>query len=323
MRSELTTEQEANVNESCRVCDKPAIRKLGAYSFCADHFKAATHQRNWLWPADLATLLLSIGFVVIAFGVDRWLQPSLSSLMLIVLGLVMSFIPAVLWLGLFYRRDRYEPEPKELVLQVFGLGALMAWAIGGRVLNLLFDIDNWLYTNWWTQLAGGILVVGFTQEFLKFLTVRASVYRLPEFDERTDGIIYGTAAGLGYATALNIDLVVSSGGVDLGAGAFRIAITALAHASFAGVMGYFLAREKFERRPLWWMPLGVTLAAVFNGVFVYLRGVVSVGQISSTAVSSSPWMGLFLAAGFAILLTWTLSKLIQQDLARALENKEG
>src|SRR6185436_18511972 len=99
------------------------------------------------------------------------------------LGIIMSFIPAGLWLALFYRRDRFEPEPKVLVIQVFALGGLMAWALGTRVLNVLFDVDNWLYTNWWTQLAGGILVIGFTQEFLKYLALRASVYRLQEFDE--------------------------------------------------------------------------------------------------------------------------------------------
>lgn len=311
------------MNEICRVCDKPAVRKLGTYSFCEEHYKTANRQRTWLWPADFTTLLLSIGFVLLAFGLDLWLRPSLTSLTLIVLGIVMSFIPAGLWLVLFYRRDRYEPEPKSLVLKVFGLGALLAWGLGGRVLNILFEVDNWLYTNWWTQLAGGILVVGFTQEYLKYIAVRASVYGLAEFDERTDGIIYGTAAGLGYATALNIDLIVASGGVDLGSGAFRIAITALAHASFAGVTGYFLAKQKFERRPIWWMPLGVTLAAVLNGLFYYLRSLVSIGQITSAGASPNPWTGLFLAAGFAILLTWTLSKLIQQDLATAMASKEG
>ena len=91
---------EANVKEPCRVCAKPAVRKLGTYSFCATHYKKATRQRNWLWPADLTTLLLSIGFVIIIFGIDQWLHPKFNSLSLIVIGIVMSLIPAVLWLGL-------------------------------------------------------------------------------------------------------------------------------------------------------------------------------------------------------------------------------
>jgi hypothetical protein len=88
-------------------------------------------------------------------------------------------------------------------------------------------------------------------------------------------------------------------------------------------MGYFLAKQKFERRPVWWMPLGLTLAAVLNGLFSYLRGVVAVGQLTSAGGASSAWTGLFLAAGLAILLTWTLSKLIQQDLATATASKEA
>ena len=58
---------------------------------------------------------------------------------------------------------------------------------------------------------------------LVYLAVRLSVYHSDEFDEWTDGILYGTAAGLGYATILNIDFIVSSGGADLGPGTVRVA----------------------------------------------------------------------------------------------------
>ncbi|WP_371079223.1 PrsW family glutamic-type intramembrane protease, partial [Salmonella enterica] len=116
-----------------------------------------------------------------------------------------------------------------------------------------------------------------------YAAVRFSVYRSKEFDERTDGIIYATAAGLGFATALNISFVVGSGGVDLGLGAIRIVVTALAQASFAGIVGYFLAKEKLEGKPIWWMPFGVTLAAVLNGLFFFLRGRVSTGAISASS----------------------------------------
>jgi len=95
-----------------------------------------------------------------------------------------------------------------------------------------------------------ILVIGFTQEFLKYAAVRYSVYMLPEFDERMDGILYGTASGLGFATMLNITYIMDSGGVDLGVGIIRIVVTALAQASFAGISGYFLARAKFEDEPV-------------------------------------------------------------------------
>jgi hypothetical protein len=145
------------------------------------------------------------------------------------------------------------------------------------------------------------------QEFLKYAAVRFSVFPLPEFDELMDGILYGTAAGLGYATMLNINHVVQSGGVDLGMGVIRIAVTALAQASFAGITGYFLARSKFEVSAVWWLPAGLTSAALLNGIFsVLLGGVTRPGSILDPSMSG-PWYGLVLAA---IVAGLTLSFLL-------------
>ena len=47
-------------------------------------------------------------------------------------------------------------------------------------------------------------MIGFIQEFLIYAALRYTVYYSPEFDERVDGIIYAAAAGLGYATTLNL-----------------------------------------------------------------------------------------------------------------------
>ena len=47
--------------------------------------------------------------------------------MLVLLRVVLlASAPALFWLWLYYRRDRWEKEPKALVLKLFGLGALVA-----------------------------------------------------------------------------------------------------------------------------------------------------------------------------------------------------
>jgi RsiW-degrading membrane proteinase PrsW (M82 family) len=137
----------------------------------------------------------------------------------------------------------------------------------------------------------GICIVGITQEFLKYAAVRYSVFGSVEFDERIDGIIYGAAAGLGYATFLNVEYVLRNGGVDLGIGAVRIAVFALAHASFAGVTGYFLGRAKFENRGPFWLPVGLLLAAILNGVVTTL-----LSEITRSGLRPTPLNGLILAA---------------------------
>ena len=206
---------------TCRICDEPATRTIGEYAFCERHFERANSARRGGWQADVASIIVLVGFVVVVFAVDELLGPRLSGTALTLIGLVLAVVPAAVWLGYFYRRDRLEPEPRTMVVGEFVLGLLVATAIGIPILEQVFDVGSWLFASPLVHLAGGILIVGIVQEGLKYLTVRLSVYDSREFDERTDGIIYGTAVGLGFATALNVAFVVESGGVDLGTGAIR------------------------------------------------------------------------------------------------------
>jgi len=51
--------------------------------------------------------------------------------MIPVLAILAAFVPAVLWLWFFYSRDRYEREPKALIIKLFFWGLLAGpWAAG-------------------------------------------------------------------------------------------------------------------------------------------------------------------------------------------------
>ena len=303
----------------CCICGKPGEKNIGKRWFCAEHYESATHERRGSWRSLLGLGVVLIVFVVIVYALDATIKPVFTGGLLPVVGVVLALVPAAIWLLFFYQQDRLEPEPAGYVLGVFALGALLAAAVGVPLLDKIFGVGSWLYSSTLTTILGSILVVGFVQEFLKYAAVRYSVYNSGEFDEPTDGIIYATAAGLGYATVLNVQFVIANGGVDLGSGVIAMAIVALAQASFAGITGYFLGRAKFEAEPLWWMPLGVTLAAVANGLFNWLRGRVSTGGISLSGNAASPWWGLALAAvvtaGILALLMWLIRRNIKSALA--------
>jgi protease PrsW len=275
--------------------------------------KLALQSQKSLWLPNLLTFVLLGIFLLAAFLVEKLLHPQFTTVGLILTGVLMALVPAAAWIVFFYRQDRLEPEPKGLVLEVFVLGGLLAAAVGIPLVDNLFQASTWLYTNVWTNLLGAILVIGFSQEFLKYAAVRFSVYNSGEFDERTDGIIYATAAGLGFATVLNISFIVGTGGVNLGMGAIRVVLTALAQASFAGVTGYFLGREKLDHKPAWWMPVGFLLAAVLNGVFFYLWGNLNRASISISGAFVNPWAGLILAVVITAITTAVLSWLISRD----------
>ncbi len=282
--------------------------------------KTSQH-RSSVWQADAVSIVLLVVFVLVVFGLESLLDPTFTNTTLLLTGVILAVVPAAIWIAFFYRRDRLEPEPKSMVFQVFLLGGLLAAAVGIPLVDNVFQVSEWLYDTFWTQLLGGILVIGFTQEFLKYAAVRWSVYKSEEFDEPVDGIIYATAAGLGYATVLNVAFVVGSGGVDLGTGVIRITVTALAHASFAGVVGYFLGREKFGAPPVWNTALGVTLAAVLNGVFFYLRNTLTQGGLSAAGGEAQRWLGFALAAVLAAVVTALLATAISRQLATQGESQ--
>jgi RsiW-degrading membrane proteinase PrsW (M82 family) len=272
------------------------------------------YERRHIWRNEFLLIISLIVFVGIVYVLDGAIKPVFTASTLLMTGVVLALVPAAIWLVFFYLQDRIEPEPKGFVLGVFVLGALLAAAIGVPFLENIFRVSHWIYADTLTTIVGGILVVGFTQEFLKYAAVRYSIYNTEEFDESTDGVIYATAAGLGYATVLNIQFVVSNGGVDLGTGVIRMAVVALAQASFSGITGYFLGRAKFESERIWWMPLGITLAAVFNGLFNWLHGRITQPTISLSGASVNIWIGLVLATVVALATTGMVLWLVRRNL---------
>jgi RsiW-degrading membrane proteinase PrsW (M82 family) len=315
----MPNKEEGMSKSPCCICGKEGEKTIGKRWFCASHFERATYERRGTWRSILILIVALVVFVGVIFALDAVIKPVFTTATLVLTGIILALVPAAIWLILFYQQDRLEPEPVGYVLGVFVLGALLAAAVGTPLLENVFRIGNWLYTDTLTTILGGILVIGFVQEFLKYAAVRYSIYGSSEFDEPTDGIIYATAAGLGYATVINVQFVVGNGGVDLGAGIITMAVVALAQASFAGITGYFLGRAKFENEPAWWMPLGVTLAAIANGLFNWLRGLVTRGSISMAGSTGSPWFGLILAAvvaaGIMLLLIWLIRRNIKSALA--------
>lgn len=308
-------------NEICCVCNAPidgAAKTAGGRVFCERHYAKLLHNRWGVWGASLALIVGLAVFVFAIFLVAPALRDALHGTWLVLAGLALALIPAAIWLLVFYLQDRVEPEPKQYLVGVFLLGALLAGGIGQPLINNLFRVNQWAGDSLILKIIAGIFIVGAIQEFLKYAAVRYSVFGSQEFDERVDGIIYGAAAGLGYATLLNLTYVIDNGGVDLGMGAIRIAVTALAHASFAGITGYFLGRAKFENRGPLWLPLGVLVAAVLNGIVS-----AALGEISRSGLRVTPLNGLILAAATAAITFIVLFIIIQRSIRAATTSAQA
>jgi RsiW-degrading membrane proteinase PrsW (M82 family) len=272
--------------------------------FCDGH-RAGLGRRRGLAGA-VAWLIVGVAALAgLAAVLSPWLRATLSGPGLATVAVLLAIVPAVLWLAVFHAQDR-EPEPRTMVLKVFLLGALLAAAVG-EPLIAAFDLSSWAREGLLARLLAGVLVVGVVQETLKYAAVRHSVYPSAVYDQPIDGIVYAAAAGLGYATAVNLrwtfDVVVP----DPGVAASRFAVTSLAHASFAAVVGHFVGRAKFEERGGAWLPAGLLAAAAVNGVVT-----VALGIVRRPGRAPRPHWGLLLAAAVAVVAfgaaTWLLRR---------------
>jgi len=164
--------------------------------------------------------------------------------------ILLASAPAALWLWLFYRRDRWEPEPRLMVLLLFFLGALAAGPAYFVQLHLpgpagpVFDL---------------LVRVALVEEFFKIAPVLWFASRSSEFDEPMDGIVYAVAAALGFATVENVLYALRLGPSVL---VFRAFTSTLAHVAFSGLIGYEIGLARTHARGRWTRVLAALLAMV-------------------------------------------------------------
>ncbi|HWQ12709.1 MAG TPA: PrsW family glutamic-type intramembrane protease [Roseiflexaceae bacterium] len=303
--------------QECCICHErlePPYHTLGGRVYCARHFAMVNKPHAGLWRADLF-LILGMGlFSALVAFLTRDVR-GLDQGTLVAAGLLLALVPTALWLFFFYRQDRLEPEPKHHIMAVLLLALLLTQAVGLPLIRDGFRLAQWASADSTTSLLASVLILGFVYQGIAYTAVRAVVYTTAEFDERMDGIVYGTVAGLGVATLLNLRFVLDNGGVALSPGVIRVVTTALAQAVFSGLLGYFMAEAKFERRPFWWVPFGLILAASLNGLFSWL-----INEVSAAGLQVDPWrslaLGLVVALGVFILLMALMRRVTQVTLAQ-------
>ncbi len=178
--------------------------------------------------------------------------------------------PGALLLTYFYLRDRFEREPLRHVAAAYVLGASAEF--GARALSRLVE---GLLSAEWLQLGGeparlfdAFVLSASVEEATQWLILGAIIYRWREFDEPLDGLVYGVALALGFATVENLYYLNRLG---LGVAWQRALFAVPAHALFGGTMGHYAARAKFgpARRRVVYAALALAVPTVFHGLYDY------------------------------------------------------
>lgn len=185
--------------------------------------------------------------------------------------LLLAVGPGVFFAWFFYRRDKWEQEPPLLVAGTFVLGGLSVLPVlGVGVFASAAQLLDLGPNPWRTVLLAPLL-----EEPAKLLAVVLLAYRHREFNEPMDGIVYGTAAALGFASVENVMYVLDAldGGVAHAEWVvlLRAGLSVPGHALFAmpwalalGLARFTPDRPRGRRMILKGLVLGMAFHAAHN-----------------------------------------------------------
>ena len=115
--------------------------------------------------------------------------------------LIATILPSVLIILYFVKSDKFK-EPNSEILKVFFLGVLITFPA--------YFLNTYLSSFWYhnTKVSEGLISSFLTaapiEEGLKLLVLYYFVYKMKDFNEPIDGIVYGVTVSLGFATLENI-----------------------------------------------------------------------------------------------------------------------
>ena len=219
----------------------------------------------------------------------------------LIAAFLLSFIPAWIYAYIVYWFDRFEREPKKILVGVFLWGAIVAtlgaalaeWLLGEGVLAVTQDqtLSEFATTSFFAPLA---------EESLKGIAILFVAWILhSEFDSVLDGLVYAGVVAFGFAATENL-FYLFSGYAEKGWGfllalfVLRVILTGWNHAAFTAFTGAGIGFARVSKK------LPVKIVAPVLG---WLMAVILHGTYNALLTTEST--AGFLLALCLSWLTWT------------------
>ncbi len=220
-----------------------------------------------------------------------------------IIQLIIAITPGLGVAVFIYIKDKYDPEPVRNLVYSFVFGVV---ALGLTLtISLFFDEQAHLDDrDVASQVFKAFFVVALVEEFCKFIFIRGVLYRMKDFDEPLDGIIYSVMVAMGFATAENLLYVFYADGGGSTA-VIRMFTAIPAHAFFAILMGYFVGLARFapSTHSVLYSIVGLIVAVIFHGTydaFLFLSFIPGI------------WIWSFVCLFIAFLISGKLIQLLQR-----------
>jgi len=174
-------------------------------------------------------------------------------------------IPALVAMWIIDRLDAKRPEPASTRRLVVLFGMLSV--IPALVLEVILSRIEPQFTYQGSSFHA-FVVAAAVEEACKIFVVYWVVWKKPEFDERMDGIVYASRAGLGFALVENVMYLLTQPSLQgqIVVWVERALLAVPGHAMWTGMIGAMAARRRFDGHGLGLFG-GYLLAVAFHGAY--------------------------------------------------------
>ncbi len=184
--------------------------------------------------------------------------------------LALSLAPGLALVIFIYLKDKYEREPLKQVGKAFLYGALstVVLLVVWFILKKLGITTN---SNANGTLQGAFDTAFFQaaipEETLKWAVFLLFFYKIQDFNEWFDGIVYASVISLGFATVENVLYVVQGG---MATGIVRAIFAVPAHFIDGVTQGFFFSLAKFGKNKYFNLSLALVSAIILHGIYDFL-----------------------------------------------------
>jgi protease PrsW len=225
------------------------------------------------------------------------------------LAVALSTLILLCYLGFIWWLDRYEREPVMWVFFTFLWGAFGATCLGVTISMIMQGSLTLVVPEMYSELSSTVFVAPLSEEFTKGLFFLVLIFS-GELDNETDGLIYGAAAGIGFALVENLLYFGMTAMTDTPEVFFytifmRTFFSALVHTISSALFGYTVGYVRHRKlTPLLWLwPVIGFVLAVANHSLWNLAAVLSgSGLIGQQEGLEMLGLGLLLVIGMSLMM---------------------
>jgi len=233
-------------------------------------------------------------------------------------------IPALVAMWFVDRLDAKRPEPASLrrlvvlagmfsTIPAIILELVLTTQVGGQLQPIALTYQGASFQSF--------VVAAAVEEACKIAVIYWVVWRRPEFDERMDGIVYASRAGLGFALVENVLYLLHAHatGDTVAVWVQRAILAVPGHAMWSGMIGYVAARRRFDHVGPGLVG-GYLLAVAFHGGYdctVFVRGPLLLEGHHDLATLMALGPVAFTVAAFFVLRHMARTALRYDDAAAA------